>query len=117
MAVFDLNRAVVNGQLPDISTAGASYIYVTKDMEGHITQLAGVLGGAITTGDATVTLSVNGTSVGTITVANAGSAEGDTDTLEPTSGHAVSEGDWIKVATDGGSTNAVPWGFSVEITR
>lgn len=118
MAAFDSARFFLHGRLPDISTAAADYIYIDAHMEGEVEEVSGVLGGAITTGDATVTVSVSGTSIGTITVANASSAEGDIDTLNPTSSSRfVSEGDYIKIATDGGSTVAQPWGYSIRIRR
>lgn len=113
---FDLNTIAVHGRIPDISTADADYIYVTEDMAGEVSLVAGVLGGAISGADATVTISINSTSIGTITVANASSAEGDIDTLEPVE-KAVVAGDYIKVATDGGSTGTVPWGYTLTIKR
>lgn len=118
MAAFDLKYVVVTGEVADISTASAVRIPVTQDMEGEIVEVRGVLGGAIATADATITASVNANSIGTITVANAGSAEGDIDTLSVTDADRfVTEGDYIKVATDGSSTNAVPWGYAIRIKR
>lgn len=118
MSAFDLKYVNVTGEIADISTAGAVRIPVTKDMEGEIVEVRGVLGGAIATADAVITASVNANSIGTITVANASSAEGDIDTLSVTSANRyVKEGDYIKIATGGQSTNTVPWGFAVRIKR
>lgn len=116
MASPDLNTVHLAGSLDDISTASAVYHYITKDLEGELREVGGVLGGAIATADATITVSVNGTSVGTITVANSGSAENDVDTVDIVE-QAVTEGDVVKVATDGASTNAVPWGYTLRIAR
>lgn len=116
MTAPNLNTLHVTGTITDISTASAAYIYVTEDMEGELVDVAGVLAGAISGADATITVSINGTSVGTITVANASSAEGDVDSVS-LSGKAVVAGDYIKIATDGGSTNTVSWSYTARIQR
>ena len=67
-----------------------------------------VLNGAISGGDATLTVKNNGgSSAGTITIANSGSAAGDLDSLEPGSNNTFAAGEKIEVETDGGSTNAI----------
>lgn len=116
MAAFDLKYIQIHGHIDDVSTASAEYHYVTKDMEGELIEIGTVLGGAIGTADADVTVSVNGTSAGVVTIATASSAEGDVDTADLT-GNYVKEGDYIKVETDGASTNAVPVGYTIEIKR
>ena len=67
-----------------------------------------VLNGAVTSGDATLTVkNHSGASAGTITIAQSGSAAGDLDSLEPSSNNTFAAGEKIEVETDGGSTNAV----------
>jgi hypothetical protein len=118
MPAYDGRFLFLTGQIPDISTADAVYIPIDKNNEGEVLKVEGVLGGAISGADATITVSRGSNSMGTITVANASSAEGDLDSLESTDvDRFVSDGDYIKIATDGGSTGAQAWGFTVTIRR
>lgn len=118
MASFDNNVIVVKDRFDDVGTADEDFVYITKDMAGEIVEVSGVLGAAITGADETITVSVNGTSIGTITIANASSAEGDIDTLVPTSdSRFVSEGDYIKIASSGSSTGPAVWGWVLAIRR
>lgn len=118
MPSFDLKRIFVTGEIADVSTASSVRIPVTDDMEGEVIEVRTVLGGAIATADDTITVSNGANSMGTITVATASSAEGDIDTLVPTSANRfVNAGDYIKVATSGASTNTVPLGFVIVIRR
>lgn len=117
MSAFDLRYITLPGEIADVSTASAVRIPITDDMAGTVVEVRTVLGGAIATADAVVTVSKNATSMGTITVATASSAEGDIDTLEPTSNNVLVKGDYLKIATGGQSTNTVPLGFVVRIRR
>lgn len=118
MTAFNSARYHMSGEIADISTASAVRIPVPDEGQGYIEEIAGVLGGAVTGSNATVTVSNSGTTIGTLTVTASGSAEGDTVTLVPTNDAAfVASGDYLKIATDGGSTNTVPWGFSLRINR
>lgn len=118
MPGYSLARIFVTGEIADVSTSSAVRLPVAEDMEGEVIEVRTVLGGAIATADATITVSKNGSSMGTITVANSSSAEGDIDTLVPTSSNRfLVKGDYLKVATDGSSTNTVPLGFVVTVRR
>ena len=102
-------------RLADVSTAGQ--IYVACPYAGQVTKVTSVLNGAITGADADLTVKDNaGSSMGTITIANSGSAAGDVDTLSPSSNNDVVPGDLIEIETDGASTNAVSVGLMIEIT-
>ena len=118
MATFDLNEIFVTGEVADVSTASSVRIPIRSGMEGEVVEVATVLGGAIATADAVITVSKNNSSMGTVTIATASSAEGDIDTLVPTSAnrHLVA-GDWLELTTNGASTNTVPVGFTVTIKR
>lgn len=106
------------GEIADVSTASSVRIPIRGDMEGEVMEVATVLGGAIATADAVITVSKNNASMGTVTIANASSAEGDIDTLVPTSANRhVVAGDWLELTTNGASTNTVPVGFVVTIKR
>lgn len=120
MPTFDLKRIFLTGEIADVSTASSVRIPIRPGMEGEVVEVSTVLGGAIATADATITVSKNNASMGTITIANVGSAEGDTDTLVPLTTDAdrfLVTGDWLELTTDGLSTNTVPVGFTVTIKR
>lgn len=111
MAQRPLYDRYMTAQIADVSTAEAVVIPVLG--RGRLKHVKTVLGGAITTANSTVTVSVNGVSKGTITVAYASSAAGDVDTLDLDV--PVDEGDWITVATDGGSSTAAKLGIGLII--
>ncbi len=105
--ILRTNQQVLSVELADISTAGQKY--VAPGFKGKIVRAYSVINGAITTGDAELTLKISGTAVtaGTITIANSGSAAGDLDSCEPTGANDFESTDVIEVETDGGSTNTV----------
>lgn len=100
-----LNDYFIYGKIEDVSTAGQIYIPVPDD--GRIIKVITALNGAITSGDAVLTVKTAEGSAGTITIANSGSGAGDVDTLAPTSNNNVLEEGTIEIETDGGSTNTV----------
>lgn len=113
MTAFNGNDYYLSDRLSDISTAGQ--IYTVAPEGGTLKKVQTVLNGAITGADAVLTVKVNGTSAGTITVANASSAAGDQDELDCDIN--VPEGAAIELETNGGSTNAVSIGVSYLIRR
>lgn len=118
MPSFDLKKIVLTGEIADVSTASSVRIPIIDDMDGEVINVSTVLGGAIATANAVITVSKNNSSMGTITIATASSAEGDIDSLVPTSANRfLVPGDWLELTTDGGSTNTVPVGFVVQIKR
>lgn len=92
--------------IPDISTA--STFYILSPFAGEIVSIKSVLEGTIATADAVLTPTINATAItdGAITVAN-GSVAGDIDSATPSALNVLAAGDYISIATDGGSTNAV----------
>lgn len=118
MPSFSAQNIFLTGEIADVSTASSVRIPITDDMEGEVINVATVLGGAIATANAVITVSKNNASMGTVTIATASSAEGDIDTLVPTSANRfLVSGDWLELTTNGASTNTVPVGFSVTINR
>jgi hypothetical protein len=118
MPAFNLNSIFVPGEIADVSTASSVRIPVVDDMEGEVTHVRTVLGGAITGAPAVITVSKNNASMGAISVTETASAEGDIDDLYPTSANRfLVDGDWLELTTSGASTNAVPLGFLVTIKR
>lgn len=118
MPSYSLNKIFVTGEIADVSTASSVRIPIVDDMEGEVVSVKTVLGGAIATADAVITVSKGNSSMGTVTIANASSAEGDMDELVPTSANRfLVAGDWLELTTNGASTNTVPVGFVVTIKR
>lgn len=115
----DVRKISVPFRIADVSTAETLYIPVTDNMAGKIVQVKTCLGGAISGADTKVTVSVNSTALGTIVIANTSSAAGDLDTLDitsPTAGY-IKVGDYIKIAGDGGSTDAAAGVGVIDIVR
>lgn len=109
----------LNGVIADISTV--SFAMVALPFDGVVQSFQTLLGGVITTGDAvvTVTRGSDAAILGTVTVANSGSAEGDQDENASLSNNTLTKAThkYLKIATDGGSTNTVPLYFQIKITK
>ena len=112
-----LNDYFLTARLADVSAASSVNIAVPDD--GKIIEIISVLGGAITTANSAVTTAINGTTVtgGGFTVAHTSSAAGDIDTAEPTAANNVSEGQYITITSDGGSSTTQPLDITVIIRR
>lgn len=96
-------RLIMRGTIADISTA--EVITFLAPFAGNIVAVTTVLEGAISGTDATITAKdKSGNSMGTITVAQSGSAALDVDTLAPASNQDVAINDPFTVETDGLST-------------
>lgn len=93
-------------KIDDISTA--STIYVPLSHTGRVAEIRTVIDGAISTADATLTAkNSSGTSMGTITITQSGSAAGDTDSLTSPTNVDVTKGDYMTIETNGSSTGTV----------
>ena len=112
----NIRPITVTDAIADVSTAETLLIPVTANMVGELKQVKTCLGGAITVADTKVIVSKNTTALGTITVAYTSSAAGDIDTLD-LAGVYLSVGDYIKIAGDGGSTDAARLGIAIDIMR
>lgn len=100
--------------LADVSTASSCRFCVPSN--GYLREIRTTLGAAITVADSTVTVSHNNTALSpTLTIAFTSSAEGDVDTASFF--RPVSKGDWIEVATDGGSTTTAQLGITLTLSR
>jgi hypothetical protein len=96
---------VTIGSLSNKATDAAVLRWVAP-MAGTIAKSFTVLNAALATGDATLTLAINGTAVtgGVLTVTQSGSAAGDVDSASPTAAATFAAGDVITVTGGGAST-------------
>ncbi len=91
---------VLTGVIDDVSTAAT--IYMATPYAGTVTKVVTVLAGSLTTANGTVTVRNSaGTSMGTLTITQSGSAAGDIDTLVPVSNNTVTNDSRISIETDG----------------
>lgn len=116
-SIFNTNKFHIQLRITDISTA--SFVLVPLPVACTLTRVTTALEGAIATADATITLtnSTGPATIGTITVANSGSAEGDLDSLTPSSNNTFTASTYLKIATNGASTNTVGLNVFLEFTR
>lgn len=100
-------KVLLNLRVPDISTSGS--FWIVSPFSADIKQVWSVIDGPITAADSILTLKLSGVSVtdGAITIANAGSAAGDVDSVNPSALNTVNAGQAIEVACNGGSTGTV----------
>ena len=103
-------------RLDDVSSVGITYIPIA--FAGTVTRVVTVLGGAINTANATLTVKNSaGSSMGTIVVQQSGSAAGDVDVLNPTVNNTVSNNSFVTVESDGASNGSAPITISVVVER
>jgi hypothetical protein len=113
-----LTDVVLQCQTPSVGATPQTAI-VRVPFRCKILQLSSVLGGAITTADATVTCSVNTTAItgGTITITQSGSALGQINTANPTALTVANEGDYIKFVPSGASGASIQCNFDALVRR
>ena len=113
--IYNSNKIWLTAQLADVSTASSVYIPVPRACT--LSKVTSIISNAITGADSTITVTkVGGGSTGTITVAYTGSAEGDIDTLTPSTNNTFTAGQWFKIATDGASSTVATITFLIELT-
>ena len=115
VTVYDLNKDAITVEMTDVSAAET--IYVLMPRACTVTKISSVLLNAITVANAIVTASNHaGTSMGTLTITQSGSAAGDIDTLSPSSNNTFAAGERLKLTSDGGSTTTSRLFFTIEYT-
>lgn len=109
MSAPDLLNTTLSFSIADVSTAGQTFVPIPIGFDGTVIEVRSALNGTISGADADLTLKVNGTAMtnGVITIAQSGSAAGDTDVAFPTGLNAVRVGDAVEIETDGASTGTV----------
>lgn len=109
-----LNTADLTSYTP---SCGASPVaaYVRVPFRCRVLRVAGILGGAITTADGTITVSANATTLATFTVTQAGSAAGQLFSAVPASPVYLNEDDVIALTPSGASGAAIPMHYSISV--
>ena len=110
------NTYRLTGVIPDVSTA--SFILIPVPVNSTMVSARLVLGGAITVADSVVSFVRNdGSSFGaTVTITQAGSAEGTGFTFTATLNQTITAPGYVKIATDGASTTAQPLYVTITLT-
>jgi len=108
----------LHAQLDDVSTA--SFVLIPIPADCTVNRVTTILHDSISAADATVTVSRGGDSavLGTLTITQSGSAEGDVDENSSLSNNTVTRSahKYIKVASDGGSTTTSPLSIEIKVT-
>jgi hypothetical protein len=89
--------------------------YIRVPFRCRLLKATGILGGAITTSDGTVTVSANATTLASFTVTQAGSAAGQLFSVIPPSPTYLNEDDVIALIPSGASGASIPMHFSVAV--
>jgi hypothetical protein len=89
--------------------------YVRVPFRCRLLKATGILGGAITTADGTVTVSVNASTVASFAVPQAGSTAGQLFSAVPPSPSYLNEDDVIVLTPSGASGSSIPMHFSVAV--
>lgn len=114
-SIFNVNKDYITVQLADVSTASAVLVPISRACT--LSKVTSVINGTIASADSVITVSKSGgTTIGTFTIAASGSVEGTIDEFTPTINNTLVAGNWVKIATDGASSNTVPVTFLLEFT-
>jgi len=106
----------LTGYLEDVSSVET--VHVPIPFAGTISKIVTVLEASIGSADSTVTVKNSaGSSMGTLTITQSGSAAGDVDTLSPSTNNTVTADSFITVESDGASTNTAKLRFVVVLDR
>ena len=102
-------------------SVGASPVagYTRSHVRGKVIEVGVVLGGTITTADATIATTINGTAItgGSLTATAAGSVGGSRFSAMPTAANDVNEGDYISFTPSGASGASIPATFYAVIRK
>lgn len=92
-----------------VTLVGSNTYRAPCPVDGKVVKIYSSLGGALATGDATLTGKINSTAItdGALTITQSGSAAGDVDSATPSAANTVAAGDNLAVTVGGTNTNAV----------
>lgn len=105
-SIKNVNKYVTTSQFTDISTS--DFILIPCPDACTFVKSTIIISNAITSADSTVTFtnSVGPATIGTLTIANAASAEGTIFTFTASANNTMTAGSYVKIATDGVSSTA-----------
>jgi hypothetical protein len=109
-----LNTIDLTAYTPSCGTAPVA-AYIRVPFRCRLLKATGILGGAITTTDGTVTASVNAVTFATFAVPQSGSAAGQLLSTSPPSPTYLNEDDVIVLTPSGTSGTSIPMHFSVAV--
>jgi hypothetical protein len=112
--VHTLNSGDLTAYTPSCGAAPVP-AYIRAPFRSRLLKVTGILGGAITAANATITVTVNGTSVATFTVTQSGSAAGQLFSIVLPSPTYLNEDDVIALTPSGASGTSIPMHFSVAV--
>jgi hypothetical protein len=112
--VHTLNTLDLTAYTPSCGTAPVT-AYIRAPFRSRLLKATGILGGAITTANATITVTVNGISVATFTVPQSGSAAGQLFSVTVASPVYLNEDDVIALTPSGASGTSIPMHFSASV--
>ena len=112
--VHTLNTLDLTAYTPSCGTAPAP-AFIRVPFRSRLLKAAGILGGAITTANAIVTVTVNGTPVAAFTVPQSTSAAGQLFSVVMPSPTYLNEDDIIALTPSGASGASIPMYFSVVV--
>ncbi len=104
----------------DADSSAAEDTFFVMPVNGTITNIRSVISDALVTADNVYTITVDGgaTTPNTLTVTQSGSAQGDVDEVTITAGGEVSAGSILRLANNGGNSDAnVRTWFTVTVRR
>lgn len=116
-SILNTNKYKLHVVLDDLSSTSTEAFVVFPD-DCTVTKLTSVLSGTISTTNAVITATKLGVgSMGTITIAQSGSAEGDVDSLTPVSNNTFTANQVLKLAVTTATTGAEAAHLTIDITQ
>ena len=115
-SILNTNKYKLLVVVEDLSST-ATEAFIVFPEACTVTKISSVLSGAITTTDAVITFTKQSvSSLGTITIAQSGSAEGDVDSLTPASNNTFTSDQYLKIAVTTATTGAEKAYLTVDVT-
>lgn len=115
-SIFNTNKYKIVLVIEDLSTT-ASEAFVVFPEACTVTEITTVLSGAVSGTDAILTFTKQSvSSLGTVTIAQSGSAEGDVDSLTPASNNTFTADQYLKVAVTQATTGAEKAFITIDVT-
>lgn len=109
-----LSTTDLTAYTPSCGTAPAAG-YIRVPFRCRLLKVTGILGGAITAADGTITATASGVTLATFTVTQAGSAAGQLFAATPPSPTYLNEDDVIVLTPSGASGASIPMYFSIAV--